>query len=63
MPELYEGDIALTKEQAEILKPSRPTVNKAVDWNQEAQTRGAIANPGPDFGQAELSLFNKLCNR
>ena len=57
VPELYEGDIALTKEQAEILKPSRPTVNKAVDWNQEAQTRGAIANPGPDFGQAELSRF------
>ncbi|XP_066028110.1 nematocyst expressed protein 6 isoform X2 [Pocillopora verrucosa] len=45
VPELYEGDIALTKEQAEILRQSRPTFNKSADWNQEAQTRGAIANP------------------
>ncbi|XP_027055852.1 nematocyst expressed protein 6-like [Pocillopora damicornis] len=45
VPELYEGDIALTKEQAEILRQSRPTFNKSADWNQEAQTRDAIKNP------------------
>ena len=45
VPELYEGDIALTKEQAEILRQSQPTFNKSADWNQEAQTRDAIKNP------------------
>ena len=44
VPELYEGDMALTKQQVKILKPSRLTFNKAADLNQEAQTRGAIEN-------------------
>ena len=42
VPELYEGDMALTKEQVQAL---RPTSKKPADWDQEAQTRGAIRNP------------------
>ena len=44
VPKLYEGDMALTEEQALLLgKTSTPAVNKF--WDQAAHTRGAIRNP------------------
>ena len=46
VPELYEGDMALTKEQVQALGLTRPwPVSNKLDWDQEAQTRGAVRNP------------------
>ena len=43
VPKLYEGDMALTEEQAQFLgKTSTHAANKL--WDQVAHTRGAIRN-------------------
>ena len=44
VPTLYEGDMALTKEQVEALGLTHPVSNKPVS-DQEAQTRGSLRNP------------------
>ncbi|XP_078358962.1 nematocyst expressed protein 6-like isoform X3 [Oculina patagonica] len=44
VPTLYEGDMALTKEQVEALGLTQP-VSKEPAWDQEAQTRGSVRNP------------------
>lgn len=44
VPKLYEGDMALTEEQALLLGKTRtPAANKF--WDQVSHTRGAIRNP------------------
>ena len=44
VPKLYEGDMALTEEQALLLGKTRtPAANKS--WDEVAHTRGAIRNP------------------
>lgn len=44
VPPLYEGDMALTKEQVQALGFTRPA-SQTPDWNEEAQTRGSTRNP------------------
>lgn len=44
VPTLYEGDMALTKEQVEALGLTQPVPKKPA-WDQEAQTRGSVRNP------------------
>ena len=44
VPRLYEGDMALTDEQAQILGKI-PTQSGNNSRDQEAHTRGAIRNP------------------
>lgn len=44
VPPLYEGDMALTKEQVQALGFTHPA-SQEPDWDQEAQTRGSLRNP------------------
>ena len=45
VPTLYEGDMALTKEQVEALGLAQPVSKKPPPADQEAQTRGSLRNP------------------
>lgn len=44
VPTLYEGDMALTKEQVQALGYTRPA-SREPHWNEEAQTRGSLRDP------------------
>lgn len=44
VPTLYEGDMALTKEQVQVLGYTHPA-SRETDWNEEAQTRGSLRDP------------------
>ena len=45
VPTLYEGDMALTKEQVEALALTHPVSKNPPAADQEAQTRGSVRNP------------------
>ena len=44
VPPLYEGDMALTKEQVQALEFTRPA-SQEPEWDEEVQTRGSLRNP------------------